>query len=163
MILTKRALPVVALASLSLALASCLSSTDSTGVTLATVETTTFASSLGVDLSASTRTTNGAYVRDIIIGPGAVVTAGQTVGVKYSGYLSNGTLFDSNTGASTLLPFTVGARQVIAGFDEGVPGTRVGGTRQIIIPPALGYGLNDRGPIPGNSVLVFTVQVVSAQ
>lgn len=160
--LTKRILSFVALAAIPMALTGCLG-TDSTGVTLATVETTTFAPALGVDLAASTRTTNGAYVRDVIVGPGAVVTAGQTVNVKYSGYLSNGTLFDSNTTASTFLTFTVGVRQVIAGFDEGIPGMHVGGTRQIIIPPALAYGAYDYGSIPGNSVLVFTVQVASAQ
>ena len=138
-------------------------SSDSTGVTAATVEGTTFASSLGVNLAASTRTTNGAYIRDIIVGPGAVVAAGQTLNVKYSGYLANGTLFDTNTSASTFLTFRLGASGLIAGFDEGVPGMHVGGTRQLLIPPALGYGPNDYGPIPGNSVLVFTVQLVSVQ
>ncbi|MEO5904737.1 MAG: FKBP-type peptidyl-prolyl cis-trans isomerase [Gemmatimonadaceae bacterium] len=162
MILTKRILPILALAVFPLVTSGCFSS-DSTGVKSATVEETTFASSLGVNIAASTRTTNGAYVRDVIVGPGAVVAAGQSLGVKYSGYLANGTLFDSNTSASTLLTFRLGAGQLIAGFDEGVPGMRVGGTRQILIPPALGYGANGNGPIPGNSVLVFTVQVVSAQ
>ena len=162
MMLTKRIFSILVAAASPFVAGACFSS-DSTGVATATVEGTTFASSLGVDLAASTRTTNGAYVRDLVVGPGALVTTGQTLSVKYSGYLSNGTLFDTNTGATTLLTFTLGARQLIAGFDEGVPGMHVGGTRQILIPPSLGYGPNDYGPIPGNSVLVFTVQVVSVQ
>ncbi|MEP6507279.1 MAG: FKBP-type peptidyl-prolyl cis-trans isomerase [Gemmatimonadales bacterium] len=162
MILTKRILFVVALAAIPLALTSCLG-TDSTGVTLATVETTTFSSSLGVDLMASTRTTNGVYVRDVVVGPGAVVTAGQAINIRYSGYLSDGTLFDSNTNAALPLAVTVGATNLIRGFGEGLPGMHIGGTRQLLIPPALAYGANDYNGIPGNSVLVFNVQAVSVQ
>jgi FKBP-type peptidyl-prolyl cis-trans isomerases 1 len=151
----------LALAAVSAAVASttaCLG--DSTGVASATVETTTFASSLGVDLTKSTKTTNGAYVRDLVVGTGPVVAAGDTISVRYTGWLSNGAQFDSNTSAPTTFGVRIGAHLVIPGWEEGLPGMRVGGTRQILIPPALAYGANQYGPIPGNSVLVFNVQLV---
>lgn len=125
------------------------------------IEQTTFATSLGVNLAASTKTANGAYYRDITVGTGAVVVNGQTLTVRYTGWLSNGTQFDSNT--TTGYQFPLGAGRVIAGWDEGLQGTRVGGRRQLIIPASLGYGPGGYGPIPGNAVIVFNVEVVAAQ
>jgi FKBP-type peptidyl-prolyl cis-trans isomerase len=138
------------------------SGTDSTG-DLATVEETTFASALGVDIPNSRRTTNGAYIRDITIGTGAAVSAGQLLTVRYSLWLASGTAIESNVNAATGFPFHLGAHEVITGWDEGIPGMRVGGKRQLIIPPSLGYGADSQGSIPGNSVLVFTVEVTAAQ
>src|SRR5215217_3563833 len=129
----------------------------------ATVEETTFASSLGVNLSASTRTASGAYYRDITVGPGAVIVAGDSVFVRYTGFLSNGTQIDSNVAATLPLGFRFGVGGVIKGFDEGLTGVRVGGKRQILVPPSLGYGPYDYGVIPGNSVLVFNIEVVSTK
>jgi FKBP-type peptidyl-prolyl cis-trans isomerase FkpA len=153
---------VFALAAVSFAIAlttACLG--DSTGVSSSpTVEETTFATSLGVDLTKSTRTTNGDYVRDIVVGTGPVVAVGDSLSVRYTGWLSNGTQFDTNTAAVLPFGFRLGANRVIPGWEEGVPGMRVGGTRQILVPPALGYGVYQYGPIPGNSVLVFTVQLI---
>ena len=162
MIRIKRSLALTSVALLSIVASSCLSS-DSTGLASATVEDATFASSLGVNLAASTRTTNGAYVRDLVVGTGAVVANGQSLNVKYTGWLANGTQFDSNASTSNLFNFTLGAGRVIAGWDQGIPGMRVGGKRQLLIPPALGYGAYGNGPIPGNAVLVFNVEVVSIQ
>jgi len=142
------------------ALAAC--STDATSPA-ASIEETTFAPSLNVNLTAMTRTQAGVYRRDLTAGTGAVVVRGQTLGVRYTGWLANGTQFDSNAGAGPLSNFRLGAGQVIAGWDDGLDGIRVGGRRQLIIPPALGYGASGNGPIPGNAVLVFEVQVVSAQ
>lgn len=127
-----------------------------------TIEETVFASSLGVNLAASTKTAKGDYYRDIVVGTGPVVVTGQMVSIIYTGWLSNGTKFDSNVGG-TPLTFQLGAGQVIEGFDDALAGVRVGGQRQLIIPPNLGFGLYDFGQIPGNSVLVFNVEVVSAQ
>ncbi len=157
-----RALRAFALASvISLPfLASC--SSDSTGTsTSSTIETANFASTLGVNLAASTRTTNGDYIRDIVVGTGALVVTGNTVNARYDGYLVNGKLFDSNQAGG--ITFKLGSGGVITGWDEGIPGMHVGGKRQIIIPPALGYGGNGSGSIPGNSILVFTVEVMSAR
>ena len=130
---------------------------DSIGVSSSpTVEETTFSPSLGVDLTKSVRTANGAYVRDIAPGTGALINPGDSITVKYTGWLSDGTQFDTQTSYAT----KIGVGHVIPGWDEGVPGMRVGGTRQLLIPPALGYGVYKYGPIPGNSVLVFNVQVL---
>jgi peptidylprolyl isomerase len=142
------------------ATAACL---DSTAPELKTVEETTFASSLGVNLAASTKTANGAYYRDVVPGTGTPLVAGQTLVVRYTGWLSNGIQFDSNLTKADPLTFKLGAREVIPGFDEAMVGVKVGAKRQLIVPPDLGYGPFDYGPIPGNSVLVFSVEVISAQ
>lgn len=151
------AIPLFALAGI---ITSC--SLDSTGPKLVPIEQTTFAASLEVNLAASTRTTNGAYYRDITVGTGAVVAEGQQITVLYSGWLANGLLFDSNTSPVTPYQFLLGSGRVIAGWDEAIPGMRIGGRRQLIIPASLGYGPGGYGPIPGNAVMVFTVEVVSA-
>lgn len=125
-----------------------------------TIEQTRFASSLGVDLAASTKVAGGEYVRDLVAGAGADVTAGATVSVRYSGWLADGTLFDSNEGHPQLFSFRYGAGEVIQGWDHGLDGVKAGGTRQLVIPPALGYGEAGVPPvIPGNAILVFTVAV----
>ena len=142
---------------LPLALLACSGSDE-----VLTIEQTNFASSLGVDLAASTKTASGLYYRDVVVGSGAVVAAGQQLTVHYTGWLANGTQFDSNGPADTPYPFQLGTGAVIQGWDLGVPGMRVGGRRQLIIPPALAYGANGYGPIPGNAILVFMVEVVSA-
>ena len=126
------------------------------------IESTTFASSLGVDLASSTKLGTGVYIRDITVGTGATLAKGDTANVRYTGYLANGSQFDSNeiTGRP-LLTFTVGSTDMIPGFDAGVVGMKVGGRRQIIIPPAQGYGAIPRQGIPGGSILVFNVTLTS--
>ncbi len=135
-------------------------SIDSTSSSGATVESTDFASTLGVNLAASTRTANGEYLRDISVGTGRPVVVGDSLTVRYDGYLSNGTLFDSNQ--TTGITFKLGAGGVIAGWDEGIQGMRVGGKRQLVIPSALGYGPYGNGPIPGNAVIVFNIEIIRA-
>lgn len=132
-------------------------------VTLARVEDTLFATALGVDVAASTPLAGGLFYRDVTVGQGAEARAGQQITVRYTGWLSSGQRFDGTTGTATFGPFTLGGGRVIRGWDEGLVGMRVGGRRQLLIPPALGYGGNDYGPIPGNSVLVFTVDLVAVQ
>lgn len=127
------------------------------------VEDTEFAAALGVDLAASTKTENGAYYRDLVPGTGTVAAAGRTLTVRYTGWLSNGTEFDSNLTKPDPLSFKLGAEEVIDGFDEALVGVKAGGTRQLIVPPSLGYGAYQYGPVPGNSVLVFKVEVLSVQ
>ena len=142
--------------------AACLSG-ESTGLTETRIEETNFASSLDVNLAASTKTANGVYYRDLVVGTGKTVATGDSITVRYTGWLANGTQFDSNTTKPDPLIFKVGSGQVIQGFDEGLVGVKVGSQRQLIIPPSLGYGPYDYGPIPGNSVIVFKVEVVSAK
>lgn len=121
------------------------------------IEETTFATSLDVNLAASTKTASGLYYRELLVGTGATVPAdtNKSVTVGYAGYLRNGQQFDSGT----LGPFTLGTGAVIAGFDEGIRGMKVGGRRQVIIPPALGYGDRATGGIPANSILVFVIDL----
>ncbi|MEO5588342.1 MAG: FKBP-type peptidyl-prolyl cis-trans isomerase [Gemmatimonadaceae bacterium] len=155
--LLTRTLAIAAIAGSS----ACLGVTDSNPAI--PIENTTFASSLGVNLAASTKTTNGAYYRDLVVGTGPVIASGQTLSVRYSGWLSNGTLFDSNVNLTNAYSFKFGVREVIDGWDEALAGIRVGGQRQLIVPPQLAYGPYGNGPIPPNAVLVFTVEVLDAR
>ncbi len=122
-----------------------------------------FAPALNVDLDASTRTESGLYIRDLVVGTGEEATAGRRVAMLYTGWLTNGTEFDGNMPNGPTLPFTLGAQEVIPGWDEGITGMRVGGRRQLIIPPDLAYGPVGSGPIPGNATLVFEVELVGVQ
>jgi FKBP-type peptidyl-prolyl cis-trans isomerase FkpA len=128
------------------------------------IEEVYFDPSLNVNLAASTKTASGLYYRDLTVGTGAQVdtTPGDSVGVRYTGWLRNAEQFDSNVSAPTPLRFKTGSGGVIAGFDEGVRGMRVNGRRQIIIPPNLGYGAPGSGSIPPQSILVFeiTLQII---
>ncbi len=127
------------------------------------IESTTFAPSLGVDLSKSTKLPSGLYYRDVAEGSGATLAAGQTVGMRYTGSFVDGKVFDSNPAPKPAFSFRLGGGQVIKGWDEGLVGMKVGGRRQLVIPPEMAYGPNDYGPIPGNSVLVFDVEALDAR
>ena len=107
-------------------------------------------------------TASGLQYRDLAVGPGAVAATGQNVVVHYVGRRLNGEVFDQSYKRGRTFDFTLGAGQVIAGWDEGVAGMRIGGRRQLIIPAALGYGDNPSGGIiqPGDT-LVFDVELVS--
>ncbi len=100
-------------------------------------------------------------------GTGATLEAGKKAIVYYRGWLTNGTLFDQSradaNGQLQSFSFTVGAHQVIAGWEQGLVGMKVGGVRLLIVPPAVGYGASSQGSIPPNSVLVFQVQLVDVQ
>lgn len=127
---------------------------DSSSTTAVPIESTTFAQSLGVNLAASTKTASGLYFRDIRVGTGKTIVAGDSLNVKYVGALADGTVFDPGT-----LPygFTIPGN-VIQGWNEGLLGMKVGGSRQLVIPPSLGYGAAGTRGIPPNAVLVFTVE-----
>lgn len=127
------------------------------------IESATFAPSLNVDLAASTRTATGLYYRDLTVGSGTVAAPGMSVTAHYSGALTSGTVFDDNAPPDAPLSFVLGVGRVIPGWDEGVVGMRVGGRRQLIVPPSLGYGAASSSAIPANSILVFTVQLASAR
>ena len=98
---------------------------------------------------------------DLTVGTGATAVSGDTVTVNYIGTLTNGTKFDSSYDLGKPYTFRLGANQAIAGFDQGVTGMKVGGKRKVTIPPSLGYGINPQGPIPGNSTLIFEIDLVS--
>jgi peptidylprolyl isomerase len=100
--------------------------------------------------------------QDVVVGSGPAASAASTVDVQYSGTLySDGTLFDSSWSRGE--PATFPLNRVVPGFAQGIEGMQVGGRRVIVIPPDLGYGAEDQGPIPGNSTLVFVVDLVGIQ
>ena len=100
-------------------------------------------------------------IEDLVVGTGATAAAGDLVTVNYVGTLTNGTKFDSSYDRGQPYTFRIGAGQVIAGWDQGVPGMKVGGKRRLTIPPSLGYGNQANGSIPANSTLVFEIELVS--
>jgi FKBP-type peptidyl-prolyl cis-trans isomerase FkpA len=120
-----------------------------------------FAPSLGINIANMTRTSSGLYYQDTTVGTGTEAAAGRRVEVLYRGWLADGTLFDEAQNPANPLRFTLGAGEVIRGWDEGVAGMRAGGVRKLVIPPALGYGNRPFGPIPANSILVFEVRLLA--
>ena len=112
-----------------------------------------FADTLGIVLDDFTQTASGLYYRDDVEGTGELAAAGDTVTVSYTGWLVDGTVFDSFEGFT----FTLGVANLIDGFTEGVTGMQVGGTRTIIVPPSLAYGSQGSGPIPANAVILFQI------
>ena len=100
-------------------------------------------------------------VEDLVVGTGATAATGDTVTVHYIGTFTNGTKFDSSYDRNQPFSFRLGAGQVIAGFDQGVTGMKVGGKRRLTIPPSLAYGSTGQGPIPPNSTLVFEIDLLS--
>lgn len=106
---------------------------------------------------------------DLVVGTGATADAGRIVTVNYTGWLydpskpdNKGVQFDSSAGRGPF-PFALGAGKVIIGWDQGVPGMKIGGSRRLVIPPELGYGASGNGPIPGNATLVFDIELLSVQ
>jgi FKBP-type peptidyl-prolyl cis-trans isomerase FkpA len=109
-----------------------------------------------------TTTSSGLIIEDSVVGSGAEASAGQSVSVHYTGWLTDGKKFDSSKDRNDPFEFQLGARRVIAGWDEGVQGMRIGGTRKLTIPPELGYGARGAGGvIPPNATLVFEVELLA--
>lgn len=113
---------------------------------------------------APTKTPSGLEYWDIKAGTGPVAQSGHKVKVHYTGWLTNGKKFDSSVDRGQPFEFMLGAGQVIKGWDEGVAGMKVGGKRQLKIPPALGYGAAGAGGvIPPNATLIFDVELLGVQ
>jgi FKBP-type peptidyl-prolyl cis-trans isomerase len=98
---------------------------------------------------------------DLKVGTGAEAKTGDKVTVHYVGTLTNGTKFDSSRDSGKPFTFTIGSGQVIQGWEQGIPGMKVGGIRKLTIPPQLGYGENAQGSIPASSTLIFEVELLS--
>lgn len=116
--------------------------------------------------SAATVTTmDGLKIEDEKIGTGTEATAGRKITVNYTGTLTDGTKFDSSLNPGrTPFSFTLGAGEVIKGWDEGFNGMKVGGKRKLTIPPELGYGANGAGSaIPPNAILIFEVELLKVE
>lgn len=106
---------------------------------------------------------------DLVVGTGAEAAAGKMLTVHYTGWLYNesrtdqkGAQFDSSVGR-TPLTFTLGAGQVIQGWEQGFTGMKAGGKRRLVIPPSLAYGGTRRGPIPPNATLIFEIDLIAVQ
>ena len=109
----------------------------------------------------STTTASGLQIEELAVGSGNVATAGQKVSVHYTGWLTNGTKFDSSKDRGEPFIFPLGKGHVIRGWDEGVAGMKVGGKRKLTIPPQLGYGARGAGGvIPPNATLLFEVELL---
>jgi len=109
-------------------------------------------------------TASGLIYEDTVVGEGAEAVAGNYVSVHYTGWLTNGSKFDSSKDRDEPFEFPLAQRHVIAGWDEGVQGMKVGGTRKLTIPPQLGYGARGAGGvIPPNATLVFEVELLDIQ
>ncbi len=123
-----------------------------------------YAPELGVDLDAMTKTDSGLHYAVLAEGEGDEAVNGKDVVVHYTGWLPSGTKFDSSRDRGEPFMFPLGAGSVIAGWEEGVAGMRVGGQRKLVIPPALGYGAAGAGGvIPPNATLVFDVELLEVR
>lgn len=110
----------------------------------------------------STTTASGLVIEELAIGTGATAIAGKKVSVHYTGWLADGTKFDSSKERGNPFIFPLGKGHVIKGWDEGVAGMKVGGKRKLIVPSALGYGSRGAGGvIPPNATLVFEVELLA--
>jgi len=106
----------------------------------------------------------GLKYEDLVEGDGDVAEAGMTVTVHYAGWLENGDKFDSSKDRNSAFQFPLGGGRVIKGWDMGVAGMKVGGTRKLTIPPHMGYGAQGAGGvIPPNAVLIFEVELLGVQ
>jgi FKBP-type peptidyl-prolyl cis-trans isomerase len=108
--------------------------------------------------------TDKLIIQDQVIGTGTEAVAGKKITVNYTGTLTNGTKFDSSLNPGrTPFEFTLGAGEVIQGWDQGFAGMKIGGKRKLTIPPSLGYGATDMGLIPPNSTLIFEVELLGVE
>ena len=110
---------------------------------------------------AMVKTSSGLQYTDLVVGQGREAHAGETVTVHYTGTLVDGTKFDSSKDRNKPFSFKLGAGRVIKGWDEGVEGMKIGGTRKLVIPAQLGYGARGAGStIPPNATLIFEVELL---
>jgi len=124
--------------------------------------TETYAASLGVNIPQMTKVSNALYYQDLVTGTGAAAASGKFVTLNYTGWLVDGTQFDTSIG-KTPLSFTLGAGDVIKGWDLGILNMKVGGKRRLVIGSDLGYGSGGNGAIRPNQTIVFDVQLLSVQ
>lgn len=109
-----------------------------------------------------TTSESGLVIEDLECGTGEEARRGNYILVHYQGELEDGTVIDSSRGGAPL-PLNLGGGGVIQGWEEGIPGMRVGGVRKLTIPPELAYGSSGAGPIPPNSTLIFEVELLEIQ
>ena len=123
----------------------------------------TFAPELGIDLSQMERTPAGLYYLDMAEGVGPVARSTSLISIHYVTWLSDGTLIDTSVGGDPYT-FRLGGNEVIRGWNQNIPGMKVGGRRKMVVRPGLAYGSRGRPPnVPPNATLVFEVQLVDVR
>jgi FKBP-type peptidyl-prolyl cis-trans isomerase len=115
------------------------------------------------DLNPFDNSVNDLITQDVVEGDGDEAVSGKVLTVHYAGALEDGTVFDSSVSRGEPFQFTLGSGQVIEGWDQGILGMKVGGQRLLIIPPELGYGSQENGPIPADSTLIFQVELLAVE
>ena len=123
---------------------------------LEVIEEITFAPSLGVDLSKMTRLPSGVYIQDLVVGSGVSLLLGDYADVKYIGWLRTG--FQFTQGETR---FLMGNNEVIVGFEQGVTGMKAGGSRRVIIPPALAFRNALNGAVPPGAIVIYEVDLTA--
>ena len=142
----------------SILLAACFTMPDRCPVVPSDPSHETFAPALGVDIASMERTDLGDYRKDLVVGTGAPLTTLTTVQIHCSAYLSNGTLIDQFLDQP--FPLDLNARATV-GLADGMLGMNVGGRRLIVVPSQLGLGACENGPVPGNSTIVYNVELLA--
>lgn len=125
-----------------------------------TISVTPASNDLAVQESERTMQTQGLIIEDVVVGEGGEAVAGKLVTAHYVGTLPDGTKFDSSRDRGTPFQFVLGVGYVIKGWDLGIEGMKVGGTRKLVVSPELGYGSRAIGAIPPNSTLHFEVELL---
>jgi hypothetical protein len=141
----------------SILLVACFTTPDRCPVNPSDPTHETFAPALGVDLASMERTNLGDYRKDLVVGTGDALTTLVTVTIHYSAYLANGTLIDQVVDQP--FPIDLNARATV-GLADGMLGMAVGGTRLIVVPSELALGACENGPVPGNSTLIYKVDLL---
>jgi FKBP-type peptidyl-prolyl cis-trans isomerase len=123
-----------------------------------------FAPELDIDLDQMSRSPSGLYIQDMEVGRGEEARPNRRVTVHYIGWFPDGRAFESSVEAGAPVRFTLGAREVIRGWEEGIRGMREGGRRKLVIPPRLAYGRGGLDNlVPSNAVLVFQIQLLAVE
>jgi len=116
----------------------------------------------GHPMKTSTTTASGLTIEDTVLGEGRAAAAGRNITVHYAGWLDDGTQFDSSKEKNDPFEFTLGNAEVMAGWEQGLPGMKVGGRRRLTVPPELAYGEAGAGDvIPPNATLTFEVELLA--
>lgn len=163
--------PLIVSALLALALASCGENPPGGGVVqslrappipeeVPEPELIDYNPDLGIVISEMKKMDAGVLWQDDSVGVGDSLDVNMTAVVHYTGWLPDGTQFDTSREGGTPFTFRVGAGEVIEAWEVGVVGMRVGGRRKLVVPPALGYGSDPFGPLPGNAILVFEIELI---
>lgn len=139
-------------------LTACLTTPDRCRINPSDPAHETFAPALGVDIATMERTNIGDYRKDLVVGTGDALTTLANVQIHYSAYLANGTLIDQILDQP--FPLDLNGRATI-GLADGMLGMAVGGQRLIVVPSELGLGACDNGPVPGNSTIVYKVELLA--